>query len=59
MKLLIRSIQMVMFCFLMQTVQAQITPAPDRNEGGGPYTQLIIRGVTLIGASYWTSGYCY
>jgi imidazolonepropionase-like amidohydrolase len=48
MKLLIRSIQMVMLCFLMQTVQAQIPPAPDRKEGDGPYTQLIIRGVTLI-----------
>jgi len=32
----------------MQVANAQITPAPDRNEGGGPYTQLIIRGVTLI-----------
>jgi len=29
-------------------VSAQIKPAPDRNEGEGPYTQLIIRGVTLI-----------
>ena len=27
---------------------AQIKPAPDRNAGQGPYTQLIIRGVTLI-----------
>jgi len=32
----------------MQVANAQITPAPDRNEGGGPYAQLIIRGVTLI-----------
>ena len=31
-----------------QLIQAQITPAPDRKEGQGPYTQLIIRGVTLI-----------
>jgi len=30
------------------TVVAQIKPAPDRTEGDGPYTQLIIRGVTLI-----------
>ena len=48
MKLLIRSIQLLVLSLLLQTVNAQITPAPDRNEGGGPYTQLIIRGVTLI-----------
>jgi hypothetical protein len=30
------------------TVTGQIKPAPDRNQGDGPYTQLIIRGVTLI-----------
>ena len=29
-------------------IQAQIPKAPDRAEGEGPYTQLIIRGVTLI-----------
>src|SRR5688572_30668925 len=29
-------------------INAQITRAPDRAEGDGPYTQLIIRGVTLI-----------
>src|SRR5687767_9328908 len=27
---------------------SQIPKAPDRKEGDGPYTQLIIRGVTLI-----------
>ncbi len=27
---------------------AQVKPAPDRSEGDGPYSQLIIRGVTLI-----------
>ena len=48
MKLLIRSIQILALSLLLQTVNAQITPAPDRNEGGGPFTQLIIRGVTLI-----------
>jgi hypothetical protein len=32
--------------FLAST--AQIAKAPDRKEGMGPYTQLIIRGVTLI-----------
>ena len=30
------------------TVTAQITKAPQKKEGSGPYTQLIIRGVTLI-----------
>ena len=29
-------------------VQAQVKKAPDRAEGDGPYSQLIIRGVTLI-----------
>lgn len=29
-------------------IQAQIPKAPDRAEGEGPYTQLIIRGVILI-----------
>lgn len=36
---------------LVMTVMAstaQITKAPERKEGMGPYTQLIIRGVTLI-----------
>ncbi len=48
MKLLIRPFQVLLLCFCMQIANAQITPAPARNEGGGPYTQLIIRGVTLI-----------
>ncbi len=30
------------------TVTAQITKAPEKKEGSGPYTQLIIRGVTLV-----------
>ncbi|MEN9685798.1 MAG: hypothetical protein RLZZ28_1584 [Bacteroidota bacterium] len=30
------------------TAPAQISKAPERKEGEGPYTQLIIRGVTLI-----------
>jgi dihydroorotase-like cyclic amidohydrolase len=28
--------------------EAQVKPAPDRTEGTGPYSQLIIRGATLI-----------
>ena len=31
-----------------QTLLTQVNPAPDRNEGMGPYGQLIIRGATLI-----------
>ena len=34
--------------FLAAQVFAQVLKAPDRNEGDGPYTQLIIRGITLI-----------
>ncbi len=36
---------LTIFCFFSQ---AQITKAPVKNEGSGPYSQLIIRGVTLI-----------
>lgn len=37
-------------CFLITvgTAQAQIQEAPDRQEGEGPWAQLIIRGATLI-----------
>lgn len=36
-------------CFLLGVgLQAQITKAPDRQEGDGPWPQLIIRGATLI-----------
>lgn len=31
-----------------EPAQAGVTPAPDRTEGEGPYTQLILRGVTVI-----------
>jgi hypothetical protein len=30
------------------SIMAQVKPAPDRNEGTGPFQQLIIRGATLI-----------
>ena len=30
------------------SLTAQITPSPLKNDGMGPYSQLIIRGVTLI-----------
>ena len=35
---------------LLTTLHAQVAPAPDRapGEGEGPYSQLIIRGITLI-----------
>ena len=44
-KKLMSSILLVQICFV---VAAQITKAPLAKEGDGPYTQLIIRGVTLI-----------
>ena len=44
-KKLMSSILLVQICFV---VGAQITKAPLVKEGDGPYTQLIIRGVTLI-----------
>ena len=44
-KKLMSSILVLQICFV---VGAQITKAPLVKEGDGPYTQLIIRGVTLI-----------
>ena len=44
-KKLMSSILLVQICFV---AGAQITKAPLVKEGEGPYTQLIIRGVTLI-----------
>jgi len=44
-KKLLSSILVLQICFV---VGAQITKAPLVKEGDGPYTQLIIRGVTLI-----------
>ena len=44
-KKLMSSILLVQICLV---VGAQITKAPLVKEGDGPYTQLIIRGVTLI-----------
>ncbi len=35
-------------CIISYSLLAQIPKAPDRKEGEGPFTQLIIRGVTLI-----------
>ncbi|MFY7693684.1 MAG: hypothetical protein ACOVRE_01680, partial [Sediminibacterium sp.] len=35
-------------CLLCTSLYAQIPVAPNRNAGDGPYTQLIIRGVTVI-----------
>ena len=39
-----------LFIFLLFFIQmnAQVKEAPDRQRGEGPWTQLIIRGVTLI-----------
>jgi hypothetical protein len=43
-----RKILIAAFCLVSITGSAQVPKAPDRKEGDGPYTQLIIRGVTLI-----------
>ncbi|MEQ9423336.1 MAG: amidohydrolase family protein [Cyclobacteriaceae bacterium] len=45
-----RFISTVVICFLATQLFAQNGPnkAPDRTRGDGPYSQLIIRGVTLI-----------
>jgi len=34
--------------FTATCAQAAIPPAPERDEGEGPYDQLILRGVTVI-----------
>jgi len=41
------AVLLVVFLF-SNTLNAQIPVAPNRNAGEGPYTQLIIRGVTVI-----------
>lgn len=45
-----RKIYCVLLLLVMTaaTSSAQVSKAPERKEGMGPYTQLIIRGVTLI-----------
>jgi N-acyl-D-aspartate/D-glutamate deacylase len=39
---------LMMACLIHSSLFAQIPPAPNRNAGEGPYTQLIIRGATII-----------
>jgi len=41
-------IHLLAFFLSMVIGWAQVTPAPDRAEGEGPFNQLIIRGATLI-----------
>lgn len=41
-------LSLLFLAFIPVIVNAQITKAPNRAEGEGQYTQLIIRGVTLI-----------
>ncbi|ULQ55320.1 amidohydrolase family protein [Flavihumibacter rivuli] len=43
-----RAIILSCLLFLVINVMAQITPAPDRKDGEGPWPQLIIRGAILI-----------
>jgi hypothetical protein len=38
----------IVFVCMFSTVTAQVAKAPIKNEGDGPYTQLILRGVTMI-----------
>ncbi len=47
-RLLVTTCATIMFAMTSIPSDAQITKAPGRKEGMGPYTQLIIRGVTLI-----------
>lgn len=47
-RLLVTTCTTIMFAITCIPSDAQITKAPGRKEGTGPYTQLIIRGVTLI-----------
>ncbi len=47
-RLLVTTCATIMFAMTCIPSDAQITKAPGRKEGMGPYTQLIIRGVTLI-----------
>ncbi|MCK9401980.1 MAG: amidohydrolase family protein [Chitinophagaceae bacterium] len=47
-KLLVTPCATILFGMICMLSTAQIIKAPERKEGMGPYTQLIIRGVTLI-----------
>jgi cytosine/adenosine deaminase-related metal-dependent hydrolase len=48
MNIIQKSVSSLFLIFIALSSVAQITPAPNRDQGDGPYTQLIIRGVTLI-----------
>jgi hypothetical protein len=48
MNIIQKSVSSLFLFFIALSSVAQITPAPNRDQGDGPYTQLIIRGVTLI-----------
>jgi imidazolonepropionase-like amidohydrolase len=48
MKVGLNFFKLLIACLLSTSLYAQIPVAPDRNAGEGPYTQLIIRGVTVI-----------
>src|SRR5215216_4517583 len=38
-------------CLLLLKIHAQVVKAPEIKEGEGPYTQLILRGLTLINST--------
>ena len=44
---MLRSFALLLTLAVTQLTQAAIPVAPDRHEGEGPYTQLILRGVTF------------
>lgn len=47
-KIFVCSVAVILCTLSCLVSKSQITKAPERKEGIGPYTQLIIRGVTLI-----------
>jgi hypothetical protein len=46
--MLLKKICTTIICFSFLFATAQIQPAPEKKEGDGPYTQLILRGGVLI-----------
>jgi len=45
---LLRRLVLAATCLLAGPLNAAIAPAPERSVGEGPYSQLILRGVTLV-----------
>ncbi len=45
---MIKHLLFAVLCLISVRLSAQITPSPIKKEGNGPYSQLILRGVTVI-----------